>query len=106
MVARMVKAIPARRCLNLGTANDIFGLFTHDRRRPGRPQETVSFFRPVAGAAGGAHRLGRLAGAVTRRALADSAQTLLGWLVVGLVAAIAVTALVMGLERLQDCEGG
>ena len=38
--------------------------------------------------------------------LADSAQTLLGWLVVGLVAAIAVTALVMGLERLQDCEGG
>lgn len=33
-----------------------------------------------------------------------SAQTLVGWLLVGMVAAVAVTAVVRGLERLLDCD--
>jgi uncharacterized membrane protein len=36
--------------------------------------------------------------------VADPAQAVAGWLVVGILAAIVVIAIVKGLERLQDCE--
>lgn len=36
--------------------------------------------------------------------VADSAQALLGWLVMGMVAVITVIAIVQGLERLLDCD--
>lgn len=36
--------------------------------------------------------------------VADAAQAVAGWLVVGMVAALALLAIVKGLERLQDCE--
>jgi hypothetical protein len=37
---------------------------------------------------------------------ADAVQTVVGWLVVGVVAAIALLAIVEGLERLLDSEAG
>ena len=42
--------------------------------------------------------------AFTPDGVAEPLQALAGWLVVGAVAALAVTAIVKGLERLLDCE--
>lgn len=36
--------------------------------------------------------------------VADAAQALIGWLVVGLLAVIAVITIVKGFERLLDCD--
>lgn len=34
----------------------------------------------------------------------EAVQTVIGWLIIGLVAALGVMAIVKGLERLLDCE--
>jgi uncharacterized membrane protein len=53
--------------------------------------------------------LAALAGLITVLALlpdgsAEALQTVIGWLIVGLVATLGVMAIVKGLERLLDCE--
>jgi hypothetical protein len=36
--------------------------------------------------------------------IAEPLQTVIGWLIIGIVAALGVMAIVRGLERLLDCE--
>jgi len=42
--------------------------------------------------------------ALVPEGIAEPLQTVIGWLIIGIVAALGVMAIVRGLERLLDCE--
>ncbi|OOG39839.1 hypothetical protein [Polaromonas sp. A23] len=67
------------------------------------PASSLAFFGPAT------WLLAALAGLITVLAVmpdgsAEALQTAIGWLIIGLVAALGVMAIVKGVERLLDCE--
>ncbi|MEO8023278.1 hypothetical protein [Polaromonas sp.] len=71
-----------------------------NRRVSARPQHRPEFWVWLLAAVVGL--TGLLA--LVPDGMAEALQTVIGWLIIGIVAALGVMAIVRGLERLLDCE--